>query len=505
MAAKEAHSVSIFAVITTFGLPLWMGYIILRILGMRSVDDRYGFLGWMHVTGCLGIGLYVTAWMTLGLPLVQVMAIPLAMACAWCHWKIWAYDKATDSTASQDAEDQIHTPAYQRIGFAIVVVGILGFGATAMSAGSASAVTSGDEIRHWTFKAKMIYAADGFGQDFVALAREADRPVGFWKAWDEWLVEVWPTLDEDFQKHTPGPGSKWDYHLDYPLLNPLLHVWAYTCSGKILHWQNRFLITGFTLALMLILAGALRSLTQPAPLIGSMILLTVFGMVETMNALKWSLADGMVASGLLLTIDALRRLRLSDDPRWWRMVAIGLAVMLWSKNEGIMYLLCIALGCASIKLKPKSSLDLAWLSIPLGIISFTWISNQTFGFTNDLVTGKSSGGLERLQPLLDYFWHEIFTGAWWSQSPDQLLCNFLHLAFFGLLILFPKVAFGPGMRMVTATVLAILAGQLLVYLGTPHKLAWHLRESALRVSWQGISVVALWIGLLSHHLLSAKR
>lgn len=497
---------NILEAIITYGVPPWLGFVVLQSLGLRFSNDRFGFLGWAHVTGCLGIGLYLVIWMTLGLPLVQSTSIPVILLCAWLHWRLrrrrdTAYTSA--ESPSEPTEVLDHSPPYQRVGFVIVVASILAFSALAMSSASASAVTKGDEIRHWTMKAKMVYAADGFGPDFEALAKEADRSEDFWAAWDEWLIEVWPTLDEDFKKRTPGPGTKWDYHLDYPLLNPLLHVWAYAGAGEILHWQNRFLITGFTIALLLILAGALRSLTKPAPLIGAMLLLTMLGMAETTNALKWSLADGMVATGLLLTVDALRRFRQDGDHRWWCLAVIGAAVMVWSKNEGILYLLCVAVGCASVKLK-LTKRQTASLLLPLGIIALTWISNTRYGFTSDLVTDEVKFNAERFGALFEYFWREILTGPWWAETPSGVHCSFLHLAFLGLLLLFPGMAFGRDRRLITCTILCLVSGQILIYLITPHKLEWHLRESALRVVWQGTSLMVLWIGTTSSHLLKPK-
>lgn len=498
---------SILAAIAIFGLPPWLGYVILRSLGLRFTDDRYGFIGWVHVTGCLGIGLYLALWMIFGLPLTESIGVPIVLLCAWLHFRVRRRDNAAyvdESFAARIPETPDSSPRYQRIGFGLVVGGILVFSALAMSSGSSSAITSGDEIRHWTFKAKMIYDSDGFGPDFEKLAAEADRSEEFWQVWDQWLVKVWPSLKPDFKKRTPGPGTKWDYHLDYPLLNPLLHVWAYACAGEILHWQNRFLITGFTLALLLILAGALRSLTRPAPLIGALILLTVFGLVETLRALKWSLADGMVAAGLLLTVEALRRFRQDGHRGFWYLTIIGMTVMVWSKNEGMLYLACVVLGSVTVRLKPKLN-DLLWLALPIVIVCLTWISNGKYGFTNDLITKKSPDTLKHLEPVTEYFMENIFTAPWWSGTLDAMSCNWLHLAFLGLLLLFPKIAFGRQMRMITITVLVMICGQFLVYLGTPHKLQWHLRESALRFAWQGMSLVGLWIGMTSSLLLKPER
>jgi len=494
---------SLLSTVICFGLPLWLGFVILRCLKIRFSDDRYAYLGWMHVTGCLGIGIYLIAWLMLGLPLIESVAIPILLVCAWLH--IWIRRRERSSYESRELESGSsappdESPSYQRTGFALILSGVLAYGALGMISASAHAVTSGDEIRHWTFKAKMIYSADGFGPDFIALANEAKRPKEFWAAWDEWLLEVWPTLDKDFKSRTPGPGTKWDYHLDYPLLNPLLHVWTYANAGKILHWQNRFLITSFTLSLILILAGALRTLTQPMPLIGGMLLITVIGMVETLQALKWSLADGMVAAGLLLTVDALRRFQGDRDPRWWWLMIIGLSVMVWSKNEGLLYLLCIVVGCASVKIKPTGT-RLVTLAIPASIVLLTWMSNSRLGFSNDLATEGAAVSTQRVLALASYFWREIFSAPAWGMSSGDVHCNFLHCAFLGLLLLFPRISLNRSMRLITCTALCMIAGQILVYAITPHKLAWHLQESALRFVWQGISVIALWIAATTHQIL----
>ena len=68
---------SLLAAIITFGLPLWLGSVILRSLKIRFSEDRYAYLGWAHLTGCLGVGLYLILWMTMGLPLIESMGLSL--------------------------------------------------------------------------------------------------------------------------------------------------------------------------------------------------------------------------------------------------------------------------------------------------------------------------------------------------------------------------------------------------------------------------------------------
>ena len=139
--------------------------------------------------------------------------------------------------------------------------------------------------------------------------------------------------------------------------------------------------------------------------------------------------------------------------------------------------------------------------IPASIILLTWMSNSRLGFSNDLASEGSAIELARIQTLLDYFWREVISAPAWGLTPQDLHCNYLHFAFLGLLLLFPRISLHRSMRLITCTALCIIVGQVLVYAITPHKLEWHLKESALRFVWQGIPVIVLWIGATSQQLL----
>lgn len=473
-----------------FSVPVLIGLGAVRRLGLRFAHDRLGYLGWVYVTGLLGTGLYLTLWLLLGLPLTRTAAIPLLVI----TFALVAIRHRSEPTSGD--ENGRRAPAWY-----LVLVGVLCYlGAEVVADGNRAAITKADEALIWSFKAKMIYTGGGLGSEFERLAAEAQRPDEYWAPVNEWVRDAAAAAPAATRRHLRVTEANPRYHLDYPILNPLLQVWTFACAGEILHWQNRLLIQGCAVALLLIVAGALVQVCHT--LVAGCLLVMLFALLETQSMFHSCYADGMVATGLFVAADALRRWQIDGAGRWLRLGIVGVSVMAWSKNEGLLYLLALAVGLAAIR--PVLPRRAAWLLLlPCGIVAFTWVSNAVFGFENDIVGGTSGGDLSRLSTLCDYFWTHILWGPLWATDHASLQTNFFLLVFLVVLLTTFRAAFGSERRLLTVAILTILAGQLLVYVITPHDLDWHLRSSALRFSSQAIPIAVLWLAIACRDALPA--
>src|SRR5690606_9970017 len=172
-------------------------------------------------------------------------------------------------------------------------------------------------------------------------------------------------------------------------------------------WQNRWLMQACALALLLVLAGALRDTAGPAW--GACLLVCWFALAETRNALATAYADGLVAAGLLVAVDCWRRYLRDRGRQWLALGAIGIAIMVWSKHEGLMYLVALVLGIAACRV-PIPRRSWPWAALPLGLLAFTWTWNAILGFENDLVSENDGAVWERRDEILAWFWQHLWAG-----------------------------------------------------------------------------------------------
>jgi len=482
--------------LATFLVPIVLGVALVRSLGLRRRDDPFGYIGWVYLAGLVGTGIYLTVWLLLGLPLRRSAAIPLLLIAVGAWFLAGRRRRDGDADhAADDGTDAVHCP----FGFMALVAALLVFVVLSVLHGNRLAVTGTDEGEIWAYKAKMLYAADGFGPEFDQLAAEVYRPDDFWEPVTDWLDEALQNLPPEAGKLLPALDRNWKRHVDYPLLNPLVQLWSFTCCGRILHWQNRLLIQGCALALLFALAGALLRVCHPV--IAGGLLVAVYSLEASQLTVTTAYADGMVALGLLVGVDALQRWRTQRRLGWLVLSTLGLTMMVWSKHEGLLYGFALALGC----LVTRPGLPrrfFAWLLLPAAVIAFTWVSNAVYGFTNDIASEPWTGRFERLGPILGFFWESVYLVPPWADTKAGLHGNFLYALFLLLLLTGPMLALRRDRRAITVALLTIMAGHLLVYVQSPHKLEWHLLSSAPRLAWQALPVVALWLGITSRNLLA---
>jgi hypothetical protein len=286
--------------------PLALGCVIARWAAPRG--DRLFTLAFAQVAGALALALLEFAWLAARLDVAAFRFVPIAVAVlAWLATRR-ALARTRDEAALLPSSPAASESRIARVTLAIAIPLACAFVAHFALKGSETLVMIGDEANIWAGKAKAIWVENGFR---------------------EGLVE---RLRSDFTLQ----------HQDYPLLNPLLQVFTFSNAGGIVHVGNRIPIFACVVALVLLVASSVRRAAGSwAAAIAVLLVAGCHGIVEECEN---AAADGLVALGLLATLECAARARL--DGRWWRGVGIALAFLAWSKNEGTMLAVCavIALG-----------------------------------------------------------------------------------------------------------------------------------------------------------------
>jgi hypothetical protein len=471
-----------------FGLPLLLGAQILARIGLSWRDDGLSSWGWAWAAGAVGTGLALLIWVVLGLPVRAAAAGPaVALLLVWLAgrigpWRAGLRRERPPLAGPPPAGPPPGSPLARGF-FALAVVLALVLSADRIVRADATVIVVGDEAAIWSSRAKALWWAGGLNAEYGAIT---SRPIGI-------------------------------VHADYPLLNPLLQLHVFAAAGRMTDVENRLPLQACGLALVLVLAGGLRRRAHPA-LAG--VLLLLFATSTRLDlALLFAEADGLVALGLLVALDALDRFVREPRSAWLSLLALALALLVGAKHEGSLLALCVVAGAAACPAfrrawrpsarpvpehgpltPPRRAALLAWLALPAAVLAAGWAVNAHFGFENDMVEGRSPW------PLI---------ARTFAQAPDRLVpaalavgshllgpaldTHRLLLAYLVLAVLFPR-------RLLLASpsgcvLLLALLGYTAVYVGTPHGLAWHVRTSLPRLLFHLLPAAVLWVGWAGQTLL----
>jgi hypothetical protein len=347
----------------------------------------------------------------------------------------------------------------ERTFFVVVLAAALAITLVRIGVASQAPVVSGDEAIIYAAKAKALYVAGGLGTELSALA-EQGRQVR---------------------------------HRDYPILNPLLQLWAFVLGGGILHHENRWPVAACAVALVLLLASALRRRLRDG--FAAPLLLVVPGLLLLRTQSAKAGADLMVALGLVVGVDALLRWREDGHRAIPALAGLGFAFALWSKNDAVLHVGALGFGALVFlrRFRPLPRSALAWLLAPgLLVLTFTMLSNALLGFESEFLGGDRAVGQaeavrlefgERLAPIARFF-------------ARNLLLDPAHDGLLGLLLLlgcalFPRrLALGELAPLTWALVAGTL-GLALVYAVPTYELEWHLATSAERAASQAVPLLPL--------------
>lgn len=452
-------TLSLLALCSVLFVPLLLGAGVVHALGLRWRDDPLAYPVWCALAGGLGTAALLFAWSWLGWPydarLLAPVLLALGAACAWLG------ARAPRSPAPPGAASVRPPPRLETAVFLAVTL-LLSFSTLARALrASSAAIALGDEASIWTRKAQLLFDAGGLNQAFGERA----------------LVD--------------------GFHVDYPLLNPLLQVWTFAHARELLWVEPRFPIQAFALALVLAQAAALRRVLRPGA--AALLLVLVYFVDTNLELTYTATSDLMVALGLLVAADAGVRWLRSRGEAWSRLSGVALAFTVGAKNEGALLVLCAILAAGSCALLSRAERHrprlraVAWSALPLVVLGAGWLTNLRFGFESELVTAETPRLLverlqERIGPLLAFFSRLFFL------RPRENAGMFAALL--GLALLAPLRALRGRARPLALLGGYALAGWTLVYLSTPFELGWHMQSSGARVTYQVVPTLCLWLALV---------
>jgi hypothetical protein len=261
------------------------------------------------------------------------------------------------------------------------------------------------------------------------------------------------------------------------------------------HVANRLPIQLFAFAQLLIAAGALRRIVRPS--IAALLLLILVAPEEAHNQARVAQGDLMVGLGALVALDGWLRWQRERRAAAFRLMAVGLALMLWSKNEGLLYAACIAAaaflswlvgrgtGSAEQPESPEGR-RWPWLGLPVGVLVLHVGFNAFFGLGSGFLSNERreqgifsllvSQFSERGSAVLGYLAENVLL--------DPAHSSLVFAALACAVLLLPGPIWRSALRAPLLALLLALLGIAAVFIGAPHDLDWHLNTAAGRVCFQ---------------------
>ncbi|MEO0651962.1 MAG: hypothetical protein AAFZ65_14910 [Planctomycetota bacterium] len=454
----------------TLGLPSLLGAAL--CVGVGLGPQRVGglaFAGLAYALGAGAWGLWLWGWMLLELPLDRgLLAGSLLLL------------SAALGALARGRGEQPDVPDAPRSGgrlegllFAAVLTLACVNQVDRALVMNASPIASGDEAGQFYARARVIHEAGGVG---AAYHEALDR-----------------------RSFVNGKSSQTIVkHRDYPVLVPVLQVWSFVVADEVLWSDARVPIQAFSIALLLVAAGASRRVARPG-----VAALLVVGLASTRSFEVLSTdarPDLAAALGFLIAVSGLVA---------WRnglAVGLGLGLAMFAKNEGVLAMLALYGALALVALldrragwpHPRRAAVLAG-SLPLWVFAATSAFNSIHGYTNDLAGANREGtsflqlalerGSERIGPVADYLVFHV----WLAPVEGRLL----WVAALALVVATPALKRRPECRAPLVAVVLFLAGLTFVFLGTHFKIEWHLETAAARVAWQMLPALAVVVAALA--------
>ena len=335
------------------------------------------------------------------------------------------------------------------------------------------------------------------------------EPHGRWDAWLIWNMHArFLFRGGDHWRDAFASGLDWS-HWDYPLLLPLSIVrgWRYMGSETpVLPAIMGFCFTLLTLGLLLTTLTLLRGRLQGC--LAAMVLLGTPFLI-TMGAAQF--ADVPLAFFILMTLGMLTLQARAEEGRGGMLLLAGLAAGMaaWTKNEGILFLLVVALSLFAATVRTGSWREASrrtagFLAGAMPIMLIVLAFKLLLAPTGDLAAGISWSALaEKLvdgdryaqiarafllmgisftQGLVD-----VRVGMQFNPGAVNILLLIAYLLFAGIQI---DRRDRTGLLAVGAVLCIMPAGYFFVYVMTPLDLTYHLITSLNRLFLQ------LWPGVI---------
>ncbi len=330
---------------------------------------------------------------------------------------------------------------------------------------------------------------------------QLQSPHGQWDAWAIWNSRarfLWKGVGfwDDFSNAAAAFP-----HFDYPLLIPLsvARLWYFTDVPTPI--APILVASSFTFATVGLLVCAMRILRGPtnALLAGTVLLGTRhFVLVGASQYADIALSFYFLATICLFLLHDIAYER-SDRLLILAGVSAGLA--LWTKNEGWLFLLCVATARCTVTVASDGWRRCAKEMVSFGfglapVLALVLHYRVQFASPNDLVSGDRIHTI--LADFMDFpryleitkeFGKQLFVFDRWGYVPLALL---IYSWLVGIQI---REDQRNGLYFIAAVLGLTLSGYFFVYVITPHELVWHLRHSLDRL------YIQLWPSLLMIYFL----
>jgi hypothetical protein len=330
--------------------------------------------------------------------------------------------------------------------------------------------------RSWLWSLPLAYVVVLYGVLILT------HPLTHWDARSIWFFHAKVIYYEGALTETSGWNELLDAHADYPKLLQTLAAQVATVCG---YW-NEYLPKMALLVLLIPAAAGYFAFFQ-RPL--SWIFLISMAFFPTYSELWNGYADGYFALYAGLAVLALGRWFEARRPHDLLLGFAGLGIASCLKNEGSLFLVCTAMGFAAPGLwrwtnrkeRPFGSID--WLSLAyLAVVALAgpviWLmKKKAWGLQSDLdLSGR----------YLADAWGRFRDGESFGLVVENLFQNqeltyaLIPLAMGIIAARVLRVPVPAAVWFPFATATLYLLGIVLVYLGTPYDLSWHLNTSAGR-------------------------
>jgi hypothetical protein len=317
-------------------------------------------------------------------------------------------------------------------------------------------------------------------------------PQGSWDAW-----AIWNLRARALYRIDGVPASAWSAaydHPDYPLLLPATIARTWTWLGEEADAAPAVIGLTFTLATAGLLVGGigrLRGLDH-----GLLAGIVLFGTVRFVRWGTAQYADVPLSLFCLAAMILLAERDSGDKPSRWSLCFAGLAASLaaWTKNEGALFVVAL-LAARGMVQWVRTNRSAAWRDAALllagaaPVLLVLFLFKSQIQVDNDLVEGQAFS--QTLARIADPARHVAILSAFGATG--------LHVAS-AFAVVLPLCALQHAARRAALlpllVVAAMLAGYYIVYLTTPHDLAWHLETSLDRLFVQ-LAPMSLFVVFLN--------
>jgi hypothetical protein len=452
--------------------PALFGFGIVRWLGLAPAEGLRIALGSGYVVGQYVLAHATLAWLALGKPFPGFL-LPIAAAAAGALLVRCAHRR------SPPLPPRVPSPWWSWLPVALLALALL----EAFTAANAEPVHHSDEALNWAAKAKLLYTAPGFD------------------------------LTEGLAFFVKMP--------DYPLFNPLAQALAYASAGRVLQFENRLPIQFFGVALLLVLSAALAR--RARPVVATLALVAFAGSGFAWQA-PTAYADVQLACCTLVAAEMLLRWRERRDGACFAIACLAGGAMIATKNEGLLLAAALALptaleaglqrwrgrapGLASPRLASPGFASpgltwrsAAWLAAPLAAWALHRGINAWYGLENDLVDPALAHGRGLLTRIVDQMgsngWPVLrHYGAMFVDAPATRLLPLSFLVAAPVALWLDRRAWSASPVAPLAAAFAVaIAGYMLVFVGTPHQVQWHLDTAADRTLQHVLPLAALGLAV----------